>query len=225
MDCMRLLSASFDYTKEALWGRWIRWFLLLIASIIFPLIYGYSVRVMSGAKPEPEFEGWIRLFIDGIKLLVISIVYSIPLIILMLLPLVLYLTPVSTTTTPAGASSGGLIDPGLGIFVALAFFVICILAVIVLGILATFAVVRFARTGRMREAFRFRAILAHIKRIGWLNVFVALLVLTVVITVAQVILSLIPIIGWLLFFLLTPAFIIFASRYLALLYESAPAPV
>lgn len=108
---------------------------------------------------------------------------------------------------------------------ALAFFVICILAVIVLGILATFAVVRFARTGRMREAFRFRAILAHIKRIGWLNVFVALLVLTVVITVAQVILSLIPIIGWLLFFLLTPAFIIFASRYLALLYESAPAPV
>ncbi|WP_292518011.1 DUF4013 domain-containing protein [Methanoculleus sp.] len=224
MDYIQYLNESFDYTKEALWGRWVRWLLLIIASIVFPLIYGYSVRVMSGAKPAPEPEGWIGLFIDGIKLIVITIVYSIPLMVLTLLPFALYFIPVSSTVTPAGTSSSGLLSPELAIFVALAFFIIFILAAIVVGILSTFAMVRFARTGKMGEAFRLRTLLAHIGRVGWLDVFVALLIMGIVITVVQVVLMFIPLIGWLLVFLLSPAFIIFASRYIALVYESAPAP-
>lgn len=53
MDLMRLLSDSFEYAKDAIWGRWVRWLLLLVSTIIFPLIYGYTVRVMSGTKPAP----------------------------------------------------------------------------------------------------------------------------------------------------------------------------
>ena len=54
IDSIRFLSDSFDYTKEALWGRWIRWLLLLVSVVIFPFIYGYVARVMSGTKPDPE---------------------------------------------------------------------------------------------------------------------------------------------------------------------------
>jgi len=223
MDYMRLLSDSFDYTKDAIWGRWTRWLLLLISTILFPLIYGYRVRIMSGTKPAPELEGWIGLFIDGIKLLVITIVYSIPLMILTLLPVALYFIPVSATTTPGTGSASGL-GPELGIVAALAIFVIFIVAAIIIGILSTFAAVRFSRTGSMGEAFRVRTLLTHIGRVGWLNCFIALLVMGIVIAIVGFVLMLIPILGLVLLFLLMPAFIIFSARYVALLYESAPAP-
>jgi hypothetical protein len=48
----------------------------------------------------------------------------------------------------------------------------------------------------------------------------------VVLTVAVVefALILVPLVGVIILLLLTPAFIIFTYRYIALLYESAPAP-
>jgi len=224
MDYLRLLSDSFDYTKEALWGRWVRWLLLLIATILFPFIYGYSVRIMSGEKPAPEPQGWIGLFIDGIKVIIISLVYTIPIILLAAISLLAYLVPVSSTTTPAGTSSGGLLSPELGLALVLAILALFIVATIVAGILATFGTVRFARTGTMGDAFRIRTLRDHIGRIGWLDVFIALVVLTVVFAIVGFILMFIPVIGWFLLFLLSPAFVIFSARYVALIYESAPAP-
>ena len=223
MDYIRFLSDSFDYTKEALWGRWVRWLLLLIASILFPFIYGYSLRVMSGAKPAPEPQGWIGLFIDGIKLIIVSLVYTIPVFLLAAVSFLAYLVPVSSTTTPGTGPAPGL-GPEFGIVVVLAILVLFVVAIIVCSILATFGSVRLARTGRLGEAFRFGTLFAHIGRVGWLNVFIAFLVLIVVITVVELILMLIPIIGPIALFLLMPAFVIFASRYIALVYESAPAP-
>lgn len=224
MDVVRLISESFGYAKDAIWGRWVRWLLLLVSTIIFPFMYGYTVRVMSGTKPAPELEGWIGLFVDGIKLIVITIVYSIPLMVLTILPFLMYFIPVSATVTPAGSGPEPLLSPELAIFAALAILIIFILAAVIIGILSTFAAVRFARTGKMREAFRIRTLLTHIGTIGWIRCFIALLVMIIVIAIAQFVLALIPLIGPVLLFLLTPAFIIFSARYVALLYESAPAP-
>jgi len=224
MDYIRYLNESFDYTREALWGRWVRWLLLLISTIIFPLIYGYSVRVISGTKPAPEPEDWIGLFIDGIKVIIISLVYTIPIYVLAAVSLLAYFIPVSSTTTPAGTGSAPGLGPELGLVVVLALLVLFIVAIIVCGILATFGVARFSRTGKMGDAFRIGTLRDHIGRVGWLDVFIALVVLTVVVTVAEFILMFIPVIGWFLLFVLSPAFIIFASRYIALVYESAPAP-
>lgn len=223
MGLVQLLSESFGYAKDAIWGRWIRWLLLLVSTIIFPFMYGYTVRVMSGTKPAPELEGWIGLFIDGIKLIVITIVYSIPLMVLTVLPFLMYFIPVSATVTPAGSGPEPLISPDLAIFVALAIFVIFILAAIIIGILSTFAAVRFARTGKMREAFRVGTLIRHVGKIGWIRCFVALLVMGIVVAIAQFVLMLIPVLGLILLLLLTPGFIIFSARYVALLYESAPA--
>ncbi|MCK8519832.1 DUF4013 domain-containing protein [Methanoculleus sp. 7T] len=223
MDYIRFLGDSFDYTKEALWGRWVRWLLLLISVVIFPFIYGYGVRVMNGAKPAPELEGWVGLFIDGIKLIIITVVYAIPIWIFAFLPFAAYFIPTSATVTPATGPEP-LFDPGMGIVVALGFIALFLVVAIVVGILATFAMVRFSRTGRMREAFRIRALLAHIGKIGWLNCFIALVVLTVAVAIVEFILVLVPIIGAIILLLLMPAFIIFTYRYIALLYESAPAP-
>ena len=143
--------------------------------------------------------------------------------ILTILPFVLYFIPVSSTITPAGAVPEPLLSPALAILAALAVFAIFILAAITIGILSTFAFVRFSRTGKMREAFRIKTLIRHIGRIGWIHSFVALLVMGIVIAIAQFILALIPLLGPVLIFLFTPAFIIFSARYVTLLYESAPA--
>ncbi|MDD4253217.1 MAG: DUF4013 domain-containing protein, partial [Methanoculleus horonobensis] len=100
---------------------------------------------------------------------------------------------------------------------------IFILAAVIIGILSTFAAVRFARTGKMREAFRVGTLVRHVGKIGWIRCFVALLVMGIVVAIAQFVLMLIPVLGLILLLLLTPGFIIFSARYVALLYESAPA--
>ena len=80
---------------------------------------------------------------------------------------------------------------------------------------------------RGREAFNLSAILEHIARIGWVNYIVALLVLWIVLGIAYVaigIFSGLPVIGWVAGGRDRPAALIFAARYLSLVYDSAPAP-
>jgi hypothetical protein len=95
----------------------------------------------------------------------------------------------------------------------------------ILGLFAIIGIIRFARTGKMGEAFNFGAILAHIGRIGWGPYIISLIALIVVVAIVAGILSLIPIVGRILVFILAPVIAIFEARYLALLYDSAgPAP-
>ena len=94
------------------------------------------------------------------------------------------------------------------------------------GLVASLAVVRCARRDGVREAFNIPAILEHIGRIGWVNHIVALLVLWIVLGIANVaigIFSGLPMIGWVAGIVIGPAALIFAARYLSLVYDSAPA--
>ncbi|MGI6502433.1 MAG: DUF4013 domain-containing protein [Candidatus Methanoculleus thermohydrogenotrophicum] len=85
MDYGNLISRSFAYTKDALVGKWMQWILLVVLSLIqaftlllVPLLSGYVVRVLSGKTPAPEVNEWGRLFVDGWKLNIITLVYMIP---------------------------------------------------------------------------------------------------------------------------------------------------
>ena len=46
-----MLGDSIEYAKDAVWGKWVRWILLVISTIIFPLILGYMMEVYRGKKP------------------------------------------------------------------------------------------------------------------------------------------------------------------------------
>ncbi len=206
------LGASFEYAKEALVGKWVRWLLLIIIGII-PIVNfvysGYIVRVLRGIKPAPELEDYGELFIDGLLYFIITFIWMIPAIIVFFV-----LVGGSAVLAIATDSLAAIAGMGLGMFVTLLVAILC-------GLFAFIGLVRFARMEKFGEAFAVGAIMEKIKEIGWVNYIIALVILYVVVGVVIFILGLIPIIGWLLMFILVPFFGIFSARYICNLYDSA----
>jgi len=223
MDLSAMVGDAFEYTKEALWEKWVRWILLLVSCIIFPLIMGYILEIMRGKKPAPELKNWGKLFIDGLKMFVIEIIYAIPVILVILVfgGLALFGALASAPSPDYYSMHPERLMPFLGtFFVGLLFAVIL---AIIISLISIIGIIRFARTDSMGEAFNFGAILAHIGKIGWISYVVSLIIVFVVILVVTVIISLIPFIGGFLNFIIMPAYSIFIYRYLTLIYDSVPA--
>jgi hypothetical protein len=234
MDYGSMLSDSFQYAKDCVWGNARRWFLLLVSLIIFPFILGYCVRIYRGERPAPELEQWGNLFIDGLKLFVIELIYAAPVILLILISFLPFFSTIVSTgvlsqdftaMTDIQAdqflSSHPEILSALGTMVIL--IIIAIVLAIIIGIFSFIGTVRFARTGSIAEAFNFTEIFATIRRIGWIKYLLALIVIGVIGLVYGFVMDLvrmIPVIGVVLWFILYPPLIIFVSRYAALVYDA-----
>ncbi|MFA4876851.1 MAG: DUF4013 domain-containing protein [Methanoregula sp.] len=214
MDFGTLVGEAFGYAKEGLIGKWVKWILLLIATIILMLpLMGYTLRIYRGEKPAPEVNQWGTLFIDGIKYLIISLIYAIPVIIIFILsfgPLFMDIASghIEKITPGAALTAGG----GLILLIIVGF---------IIALFEYIGIIRFARTGSMGEAFNFGAISAHIGKIGWGSYIVALIIMMIILGIIEMILSLIPLIGTLLVFLLLPLIVMFQARYLCMVYDSA----
>ena len=114
---------------------------------------------------------------------------------------------------------------------------------IIIAIIMPVAAIRFARTGSFSEAFNVGAILETIKKIGWINYLIALVLITVVIAVPVciIIFGMILIGGISMFMLggntvtllgfiaaallivlaLAPLLTVFQARYMTRVYDSA----
>jgi hypothetical protein len=105
--------------------------------------------------------------------------------------------------------------------------VICIIVALITGLLATIGIIRFARTGSMGEAFNFGAILETIRKIGWLNYILALLLLfivqVIIVCLFSVFINLYLPLGFLIEFVFVAPVGLFECRYLCNLYDSAKA--
>jgi hypothetical protein len=215
MDFGKAVGDSFAYAQEGLVGKWTKWVLLLIATILLALpLMGYMLKILRGDKPAPEVDDWGTLFVDGIKYLIIAIIYAIPVIVVEALLIGgLIATAMSGNSTAMMAAIGGMI---IGLIVVL------ILAIII-GLFETVGLVRFARTGNIGEAFNFNAIMATIGKIGWITYIIALIILVIIVGIIEFICMLIPLIGILILFVLMPFLTLFAARYICLLYDSAGA--
>lgn len=215
MDYGSMLGNAFEYTKEALIGKWVKWILLIISSIIFPLIMGYMMEIYRGKDPAPELENWGKLFIDGIKLFIVQLIYSIPLI---LVALIFFGGSVAMMIA-GGEGSDALLGAGIGMM--LIGMIIFVILAIAISLIALFGGIRLARTDSFGEAFNISEIMAHIGRIGWLDYIIALIIIYVVIMVINFVLGMIPFIGLLLALVFMPVFSILVARYVTMIYESA----
>ena len=245
MDFGLMLDDSFSYAKDGVWDRWARWLVLIGCMIIFPLILGYIVRIYRGERPAPEPGEWGALFVDGLKLLVVQIIYMAPVILLFILafiPLIGTMVSAGVFSESFSSMSDSQFDRWLDnhpelisqLLVTGGFMVLLILVAVILAIVITFfsflGVVRFARTCSISEAFNFSALLEHIRRIGWINYIIALVAISIIGYIFGMILnffSFIPVIGIfieLIFMgILYVPFIMFSARFSCLVYDAGAA--
>jgi len=216
VDSGKIIEDSFGYAKEGLVGKWDRGILLIFSCIIFPLYLGYILRIYRGANPSPQIDNWGSMFIDGIKLFIIGLIYAIPVLVLCF---VLFGSADMIRSSVSPSTIGGLI-----LAVLMGATILIIVAIITWLIVMT-AGVRFARTNSIGEAFNFGAILTHIDKIGWMTYLIALLMILIalvnIVIICLLVNMVIPFIGIILFLILLPFLSLFSPRYITLLYESA----
>ena len=218
MDFGNMLGDSFAYAKDAVVGKWMQWLLLVVATIILCIpLAGYTLKIFRGEKPAPEVTGWGTLFIDGIKYLIVSLIWAIPTLI------IFFVTIGAGILATVGQDPTEVMGAIMGMLFG--FIVVAIVAILTM-IFATIGIIRFARTGSMGEAFNFKEITATIGRIGWGSYIIALIVFIVIWIVIETIIAIIgmiPILGSIIGFVLIAPVMLFQARYLCQVYDSAGA--
>jgi hypothetical protein len=241
MDFGDMLGDAFTYSREGVFGNTNRWLKLILALLCLGLPFsGYIMRVYRGATPAPDVDQWGTLFVDGLKLLAVGLVYAIPVMILWALiygPFFLALA--------GGTMEKSALETWEPNFVLMLVFYIVELAIAVFMPIAS---IRFARTATFGEAFNFGAIVETIKKIGWLNYIVALILVSIIVSipifvlifgfilVGGVSLFLLKEAGVLVFvgllalmvlliLVLAPLFGVFQARCMTRIYDSVPPTV
>lgn len=128
---------------------------LIVVSLILMLIplffiIGYVLRVLkttiAGFDELPEFDGLGRMFIGGLKVSIVVVIY-------MIIPwLIMDIGPFIAHANPTISSITGLV----GVIMAIIFL-----------LLLTIAIAHMAANDQLRAAFRIREVLDAISRIGW----------------------------------------------------------
>jgi hypothetical protein len=189
----------------------------IIGLIISFLVYGYVLRIIkasiAGSDELPEFNEWGNMFIEGIKVFLVNLFYSIPAIIASVLLAASVIATVyfqGMGTVSTGAS--GLLGLAL-IGIAFAFLYMLLIG-IPLFLIATANMAYY--NGEFSAAFRFSEIKDHIYRIG-LTDFIIWYIVMIFSFIIAVVVGFVTLVGWIL---LIPYFYLFLARSLALLFTS-----
>ena len=172
-------------------------------------ISGYIVRLLRGDPEPPEFNNWLLLCRDGIKVHIIPLVW-------ILVPLVLAYIEYSTTVSEL--RSGSQIGSTMGWLLVLVLIIIQLIILFIAVQYGIIGAIRFARTGSVREAFAVLAIRETLSRIGLINYFLGMGIITaiwLVFNFALHMLSLLPYAGPLLALALGPFLTVFCVRFIA----------
>lgn len=157
----------------------IEWVLGIIVFAFILLTRGYFFRIIKSSLNDesepPEFNRWIDMFKDGVKLFIVGVVYTIPAILIIIVFSILSYTsnPLTVINTLSGATVWFLIG-GTGWHTLQAWvgiwFIISILYVIIIAPIIAMAYARMANNeNKLLTAFQLREILNTIVLKGWGN--------------------------------------------------------
>lgn len=223
MDHSAAVSASIDYTREALIGKWTRWIIFVILGFpmaLLPFVFDANTiavtenfswdQVPWGQVAAIVIAGIIlSFFLSGYIVRIYRGVQPAPdfedwgtLFIdglkLQILGFLWILPVLIFVLGAVGLSVFLLGAPESGsmalVGVLLAVLLISLVFLIVIGLFIPMALIRFARMGSMREGLRFSAISEHIARIGWGQYIIALVVLLVVMLIYGVVVTVLSLI-------------------------------
>jgi hypothetical protein len=196
------ISDSLQYPIKN-WIKTIILGIILIIPIVNFIGLGYYLRIikstLAGLDELPDFQNIGVLFIDGIKILIVSIIYAI-------IPLIFY------------ALSFAFPGP--------IFFILAVISAIIISIFAFMGFANMAYyDSEISAALRYSEIMDRIAAIGWGNYMLWWIVLMLIISVAGSIVGLVGgillffVLGFLVFILGYGYLVIFQARSVALTFE------
>jgi hypothetical protein len=234
-DIGNVISDSLKYPTSNWFRVVVLGALFLFSIFIIPLFLalGYLFRVikssLAGGEKLPNFEAWNEMMVDGFKLFLVFLIYTLPALIIGIFSFISlgsairslsYITNVNGTTLAPNmlfSVVGGTILVGL-IIVGLYILVIYPIMAVAIGNMAYY-------NGEFQAAFRLDEILSLISQIGWVDLAVWYIVVSMVgiaIWFVGIIIAIIPILGWMAFiFFVYPYIYLFYARAIAWLYSSA----
>jgi Protein of unknown function (DUF4013) len=223
------ISDSLQYPVKD-WVKMIILGIILIIPIVNFIGLGYYLRIikstLAGLDELPDFEHVGELFIDGIKILIVCIIYAI-------VPLIFYALSFAfagSATVPSSISSSSVFSfsylPALtGISVV--FFILAVISAIIISIFAFMGMANMAyHESEIGAALRYREILDIIAAIGWGNYILWWIVLMLIIIFGGFIIGIVGgillffVIGFLVFLLGYSYLVIFQARSVALIFAS-----
>jgi hypothetical protein len=149
MDFGMILDDALAYTKQGVFENTDRWLKLIIAILCLGIpMNGYVMRIYRGLQPAPDVDNWGSLFVDGLKLILLSLVYAIPVFIvyaIMYGSIILAAMSESPTKPDTAMMSGWAPNTGL--------LVLIFIVEIAIGLIMPVASIRFARTNSFSEGF------------------------------------------------------------------------
>lgn len=224
MDIGEIVSDSIKYPSSN-WGKVLILGVIMIASILIVpifLVYGYVFRIikatLAGVEELPDFDEIGDMFVDGLKIFVVAIVYAIPVyIIALILNLIIGASMTVTSTTTS-------LDPTMfwGLIVGNIVFIIVAL---IIGLIEVIAIANMAyNDGELGAAFRFSDIMNIIATIGWGKYIATYIVIAIIGAIGFFIgmLTMFILIGFLLLpLVIAPYIAMFGSRAIGLLVASS----
>lgn len=215
MDIGKNIGQSFDYAKK-LFDNLGQLLILIIISII-PIVdfimLGYVMKV-ARETPEsdhpPTLTNYGSLFVDGLKVVVVGIIYMIiPAILIGLSVIPFFIVTPSYFPIPLMYMTTFFVVIFAVLGLALAFFI---------SMIFYMALVNMAKYGSISKAFAFSEILDIIKKVGWGSYILWIIVIFILMVIVGAIGS-IPVVGWLISLIIAPAVATFAFRSAALVYS------
>jgi len=151
--------------------------LMATSILIIPAIlaYGYNLRIIEYSFKDsnelPPFNEWLNMFVDGLKYIVVIIIYrGIPAIIVGIISAIIIMFI---------AFSGQVTS--FNAFLTTSFqiiFVVGFIIMVVPYILSFIALPHIVKKDKLEASVKFKDILGIIKNIGWVNYIIAVVVLT-----------------------------------------------
>jgi len=219
VDIGEIISDSIKYPSAA-WSKVVILGVILIIPIVNFIGLGYLFRIIkatfAGIDELPDFDEVGELFIDGLKIFIVSLIYAIPVIIIALIVgALLSISPAYTTGT----------FTGFDMFTFAVGYSIYIIVAIIIGLVEVMAIANMALyEGELGAAFKFREVLDRIAMIGWGKYIGWYIIMVLLGLVAGLIagLTFIILIGFILVpLIIYPYFAMFGARSLALLFASS----
>jgi len=217
IDLFASAEESAAFTMATIRDKPVRIPLLMGMVVIFPLLHGYTARIYRGGSESPDLSKPLELLIDGIRLTIVSFIYALPFI----GAIIIVGSQSDLLLNLITHAESGLLFSEIGFVFFLIVGIILLYAVVVL--FSMIGVIRTARTRKIRDAFAFAVILAHIRRIGvvsYLSAVVFYIIIAFLVSLPAGYMMELSLIGYIPAFFIYAMVTVFAARYFTLVFES-----